>query len=151
MALSAKLERLKSEVPGCLSVVFGDLDTRTVLRASAEPGLRQEAHDRALAEAALLLGPEGASILAPAPASALIDDGAEEPLTRAIRVDHAGIRVMHRGGETGGDLLVLSLSVAGLAPPEPGASAPAASPLERQDTALRAISTACQAVLAGDA
>ena len=151
MALTAKLERLKSEVPGCLSVVFGDLDTRTVLRASAVPGLRQEAHDRALAEAALLLGPEGASILAPPPPSPLIDTAAEEPLARAIRVDNAGIRVMHRGGETGGDLLVLSLAVDALVPPDTGASARDATLTERREAALRSVGFACQAVLAGDA
>ncbi|MEM1428678.1 MAG: hypothetical protein AAGG09_04395 [Pseudomonadota bacterium] len=71
MSLSTQLEQLKERTPGCRSVVFGDLSAGTVLRSVAAPGVRQEVHDRALFEACLLLGAEGASILAPVPGAGL--------------------------------------------------------------------------------
>jgi hypothetical protein len=66
MTLAEGFDRLQRETAGCRALVFGDLDTRTVLRSAAVPGFRQEDHDALLAEAAECLGAGGARVMAEA-------------------------------------------------------------------------------------
>lgn len=63
MTLAEGIDRLQRETAGCRALVFGDLETRTVLRSAAVACLRQEDHDALLAEAATLLGTAGARLL----------------------------------------------------------------------------------------
>lgn len=62
MSLVEQLTRIHRGIPGCRSVVFGDIRTRTVLRTCADDDFRQEDHDRCLCEAASCLGPAAADL-----------------------------------------------------------------------------------------
>ncbi len=57
MTLMEHLSRLHREIPSCREVVYGDLDSGTVLRAVGDSDLRQEDHDARLSEAVACLGP----------------------------------------------------------------------------------------------
>ncbi|NDR55549.1 hypothetical protein [Aliiruegeria sabulilitoris] len=57
MSIVEQLNRLYREIPGCLAVVFGDMQTKTVLRSVAKDILCQEDHDRLLEAAAFWLNP----------------------------------------------------------------------------------------------
>ncbi|SDJ70607.1 hypothetical protein [Aliiruegeria lutimaris] len=57
MSIVEQLNRLYREIPGCLAVVFGDMQTKTVFRSFAKDNLCQEDHDRLLEMAALWLTP----------------------------------------------------------------------------------------------
>lgn len=66
MTLVEQLTNLRRDLPGCRSVIFGDMATGTVLRALAGDDLRQEDHDRLLADAIHCLGPEAQRALSAA-------------------------------------------------------------------------------------
>ncbi|MCA0869800.1 hypothetical protein LCL97_03085 [Seohaeicola saemankumensis] len=55
MSISAHLDGLRSAVPGCSLVAFGDLDARLVLRASSDRPRPQEQLDELCMQAASLL------------------------------------------------------------------------------------------------
>lgn len=80
MNLVEHLTRIHRETPGCRSVIFGDVRTRTVLRASADEDFRQEDHDRCLSEAAICLGPACTDLFA-----MVFGDGAEPPTGAVLR------------------------------------------------------------------
>ena len=80
MSFAERLERLYKDIPGCRSVVFGDLATGTVLRSAADDGLRQEDHDSLFAQAVGYLGPAAAGFFDTAldrPAECDVGAGAE--------------------------------------------------------------------------
>jgi hypothetical protein len=93
MTLAEGFDCLQRETAGCRALVFGDLDTRTVLRSAAAPDLRQEDHDALLADAACCLGPAGAALLVEAGLDAAGDGS---PPQAALRLLSGEARVFRR-------------------------------------------------------
>ena len=91
MTIAEEMTRLYRQTPGCRALVFGDVQARTVLRAVADPDLRQEDHDRLLAEAAARLGGD--------PAASAFGLG---PLGAVIRMEAGQTRLFLPSGD-GGD------------------------------------------------
>ena len=107
MTLAEGIDRLQRETAGCRALVFGDLDTRTVLRSAAAPDLRQEDHDALLAEAATCLGAPGADLLARATGT---EPGGDPAPERALRFAAGEIRLFRRTGPGAAEVVCARLA-----------------------------------------
>lgn len=95
MTFADHINALRSDLPGCRLVAFGDVSTRLVLRASHGPEVRREHLDRLCDEAAACFSMADAAETRP-------DDARE-----ALVLTHRDLRVYVRSSENRADFLCI--------------------------------------------
>ena len=107
MTLVEQLNKLQREIPGCQAVVFGDIETGTVLRVCAGEELRQEDHDALLVRAAACLGPAAAAL-----SELVFGKSADSALLcQAVLLSSGNASLFQRSAESPADVTCISVDV----------------------------------------